>query len=318
VTALHGLSVDLEPNAPLGRHTSLRVGGPARFFLASNDSDVLASAIDAATTDGIPIMMLGGGSNLLVADSGFDGLVLKLSSSGYTVETDKDGTPVVRAAAGATIGSLSRRLSREGLAGLEWASTVPGAVGGAVVNNAGAFGGCVADSLIDADLLLPGRGIQTCAVGDLGYAYRTSVLKRGELGPVVVLSARFMLRREDPGAILTRISEQQDRRTATQPRQLSAGSIFANPPGNYAGRLIEEVGLKGERRGGAEISGQHANFIVNSGSATAQNVYDLIRLAQDAVWQHSGIWLHPEVQLVGAWDEGQVLALAGPTGAALR
>jgi UDP-N-acetylmuramate dehydrogenase len=318
MSALGGLSVNLEPDAPLGRHTSLRVGGPARYFLASNDPEVLSHAIDAARADDVPILMLGGGSNLLVADSGFDGLVLKLATSGYSVELTDDGSPVVNAAAGATIGNLARRLAREGLAGLEWASTVPGSVGGAVVNNAGAFGGCTADCLIDADLLMPGRGVRVVPVGELGYGYRTSALKRCELGAALVVSARFALRRDEPGAILTRISEQQDRRTATQPRQLSAGSIFANPPGDHAGRLIEEVGLKGQRRGGAEISGLHANFIVNTGAATAANVYDLIRLAQDTVWDRSGIWLHPEVQLVGAWYDVQIAALAGPTEAVPR
>ena len=138
------------------------------------------------------------------------------------------------------------------------------------------------------------------------------MLKRGALGSVVVRSARLRVRREEPEAATARIVEYQDQRTATQPRQLSAGSIFANPPGDYAGRLIETVGLKGERRGGAEISALHANFIVNTGSATARDVLSLIRLAQDAVWERHRIWLTPEVQLVGAWDPRDLADLAGP------
>jgi UDP-N-acetylmuramate dehydrogenase len=316
VSALDRLSVEFERGAPLGRHTSLRVGGPARCFLASGDPTALALVLDAAAEDRVPILLLGGGSNLLVSDAGFDGLVLKLTTMGYSVETE-DGAPLVRASAGATIGNLARRLARAGMAGLEWAATVPGAVGGAVVNNAGAFGGCVADNLIDADVIQASQGARTLSAADLGYAYRTSVLKRGELGPVLVTSARFRLRRDEASAVLTRIANQQEQRTASQPRQLSAGSIFANPPNDYAGRLIEAAGLKGARRGGAEISGQHANFIVNSGGATAANVYGLIRLAQDAVWRQSGVWLRPEVQLVGTWPREQIEALAGPTKAAL-
>jgi UDP-N-acetylmuramate dehydrogenase len=303
---------------PLGRHTSLRVGGPARLFLAGDDPQALARALDAAVEEGLPILVLGGGSNLLVADSGFDGLVLKLTSSGYAVETDEAGAPVVRAAAGALLGNLARRLAREGLGGLEWAATVPGAVGGAVVNNAGAFGGCLADNLLDVDLIQVGRSSRTLRNEELGYAYRTSVLKRGELGSVLVTSARLRVHRTTARKALTRIAQQQEQRTASQPRQLSAGSIFANPPGDYAGRLIEAAGLKGERRGGAEISAQHANFIVNTGGATASNVYSLIRQAQTSVWERVGVWLHPEVQLVGGWAPEQVAALAGPAGATSR
>ena len=174
--------------------------------------------------------------------------------------------------AGANFSNLARRLAREGLSGLEWAATVPGTIGGAVVNNAGAFGGCVADNLLDAVLVMPDGSERTVSHADLAYAYRTSRLKRGEFGPTIVRSARFRVTRDDPKLALARIHEQQARRTASQPRQLSAGSIFANPPGDYSGRLVEAVGLKGARSGGAEISAQHANFIVNSGAATAQDV----------------------------------------------
>jgi UDP-N-acetylmuramate dehydrogenase len=193
---------------------------------------------------------------------------------------------------------------------------VPGTVGGAVVNNAGAFGGCIADHLVDAEIVGTDGAVRTIGAADLGYAYRTSVLKRLALGVVVVRSARLRVHRDEPAIATGRILEFQNRRTASQPRQLSAGSIFANPSGDYAGRLIEAVGLKGERRGGAEISAQHANFIVNSGSATAADVLSLIRLAQDAVWQQFGTWLVPEVQPVGRWDPAELAGLAGPAGQA--
>jgi UDP-N-acetylmuramate dehydrogenase len=189
---------------------------------------------------------------------------------------------------------------------------VPGTVGGATVNNAGAFGGSMADNLLDVVLIGPDGRERTVSHADLAYDYRTSSLKRGEFGPTIVKSARLRVHRDDPKLALARIHEQQARRTASQPRQLSAGSIFANPPGDHSGRLIEAVGLKGARIGGAEISAQHANFIVNSGNATSRDVLQLMRQAQEAVWQQFGIWLHPEVQLVGRWDPDEVAALASP------
>jgi len=299
---------------PLSRYTSLRVGGPAAYFVASDDVEALTLAIAAAAEDGLDVLLLGGGSNLLVADDGFPGLVVKFTGANFAIESDDAGNPLVRAAAGASLSNLARRLAQAGLGGLEWAATVPGVVGGAVVNNAGAFGGCIADQLIDAELADPERGIRTLTVDDLDYAYRTSVLKRGELGPVIVTSARLRLRHEGTRDATARIADFQARRTASQPRQLSAGSIFANPPGDYAGRLIEAAGLKGSQCGGAEISDQHANFIVNPGRATARDVYTLIRRAQDAVWASAGIWLHPEVQLAGAWGAADLAALAGSVG----
>ena len=312
MSALDRLAVDGSEQTPLGRHTSLRVGGPARRFLASTDLTALARLLDAAREDRVSVLVLGGGTNLLIADEGFDGVVVKYTGIGHQIEAAPDDGLLVRAAAGVNLSNLARRLAHEGLAGLEWAASVPGTVGGAVVNNAGAFGGCIADHLLDAEIVGTDGAVRTVDAADLQYAYRASVLKRGELGPVVVRSARLRVRRDVPDLVTGRILELQARRTATQPRQLSAGSIFANPPGDYSGRLVEAVGLKGERRGGAEISAQHANFIVNTGSATARDVLCLIRVAQDAVWQQFGIWLSPEVQLVGQWDPRDLAELAGP------
>jgi UDP-N-acetylmuramate dehydrogenase len=314
VSALARVAVDVAERHPLGRYTSLRVGGPARRFLSSTDLRALARLLDAAREDGVPALVLGGGTNLLIADEGYDGVVVRYTGVGHTIEAAPGDHLLVRAAAGVTLSSLARRLAREGLGGLEWAATVPGTVGGAVVNNAGAFGGCVADHLLDAEIVGADGAVRIVGAAELEYAYRTSALKRGALGPVVVRSARLRVHRDEPERAAARILEFQNQRTATQPRQLSAGSIFANPPGEYAGRLIESVGLKGERRGGAEISALHANFIVNTGSATARDVLGLIRLAQDTVWEHCGLWLMPEVQLVGAWDPRDLAALASPHG----
>jgi UDP-N-acetylmuramate dehydrogenase len=309
---MSGLQSDVAEQVPLARYTSLRVGGPARQFLAGTDLTALARLLDAAAQDAVPTLVLGGGSNLLIADEGFDGVVVKYTATGYRIETEPGGGLLVRAVAGVNLSNLARRLAREGLGTLEWAANVPGTVGGAVVNNAGAFGGCTADHLTDAEIVGTDGVIRSVGAGELEYAYRDSILKRGALGPVIVRSARLRVQRADPQVATGRILELQEQRTASQPRQLSAGSIFANPPGDYAGRLIEAVGLKGERRGGAEISAHHANFIVNTGSATARDVVALIRLAQEAVWGQFGIWLQPEVQPVGEWDPAELRALAGP------
>jgi UDP-N-acetylmuramate dehydrogenase len=313
MSAVARLPLDVSEQVPLGRYTSLRVGGPARQFLASADVTSLAQVLDAAVQDGSQILVLGGGSNLLIADEGFDGVVLRYTAAGHRIETEPGDRLLIRAMAGVNLSNLARRLAHEGLGGLEWAASVPGTIGGAVVNNAGAFGGCIADHLVDAEIVGPDGAVRTLAADELGYAYRASVLKHGDLGPVVVSSARLRVHREESDVATGRILTFQSQRTASQPRQLSAGSIFANPPGDYAGRLIEAAGLKGERRGGAEISAQHANFIVNTGSARATDVVSLIRLMQDEVWGRFGVWLRPEVQLVGSWDPALAANLAGPS-----
>lgn len=299
---------------PLAPHTSLRVGGPARYYLASDDPGGLARVLATASDAGLPILILGGGSNLLVADGGFDGLVLKYTAARYDVVDTTGGTAHVTATAGLAIANLARRLARNGLAGLEWASNVPGTIGGAAVNNAGAFGGCMANDLIDLELLEAGGAPRTLASSALEYAYRSSLLKRGTLGPVLVTTVRCRLRRDEPTATTARIRELQQRRTESQPRQSSAGSVFANPPSDFAGRLIETVGLKGARVGGAQISTQHANFIVNDGRATASDVYELVRVAQAQVWREHAIWLRPEIELIGRWQPEQRRALLeGPS-----
>jgi UDP-N-acetylmuramate dehydrogenase len=295
----------------LARYTSLRVGGPARSFLESDDAARIAEEIRRAARDRSPILVLGGGSNLLVADDGFEGLAVKYSADDARVEA---GAGIVSAAAGTAFANLARRLARDGWAGLEWGSNVPGTIGGAAVNNAGAFGKSMTDDLVDLEYLdLEGRS-RTMTRDDLEYEYRSSLLKRSALGPVLVTRVRCRVHRDDPAAVRARIADMQARRTATQPRQNSAGSVFANPPGDFAGRLIEAAGLKGAQIGGARISDQHANFIVNEGGARAAHVYALVRLAQDTVWRQLGLWLRPEIQLVGSWPGDQLRALAEPEG----
>jgi UDP-N-acetylmuramate dehydrogenase len=222
---------------------------------------------------------------------------------------------VVAADAGVTLANMARRLAKTGFSGLEWAANVPGTVGGATVNNAGAFGGDLASCLISADLVDAAGRAFSVTPDELDYAYRTSRLKRRELGDVAVTGVRLRASRSTPDAADGRVKTFNAQRMRSQPRIASAGSVFANPAGTYSGKLIEEAGLKGARSGGAEISQQHANFIVVPEHATAHDVYTLMRTAQDVVYDRTGIWLRPEIELLGRWSDAERLALQAPPGA---
>lgn len=298
----------IEPGVALAPHTSLRVGGPADVFALARSARELAEALRYARDNGLPLHVIGGGSNLLVSDEGVEGLVVKTAFAQTSVERG----PVVVAEAGANLANVARHLAKQDLGGLEWAANVPGTVGGAAVNNAGAFGGdtascLVACTLVDAD----GRRMRL-EPHELGYAYRTSVLKRRELGDVAVEVVELKLHETAKGEADARVKEFNAQRMRTQPRILSAGSVFANPEGTYSGKLIEEAGLKGTWSGGAQISEQHANFIVNPGRATAREVYALMRRAQDVVHERTGIWLRAEIELLGRWTAEERSALLGP------
>lgn len=297
---------------PLGRHTSLKVGGPAEYFAEARGAAELAELLGWAEDRALPARVIGGGSNLLVADRGAGGLVVKSAGTAGRV-IERDGQPVLLADAGATLANVARRLSKQGYGGLEWATNVPGTIGGAVVNNAGAFGGDTASHLLAATVVNAAGTVRRLAPADLDYGYRTSRLKRRELGVLAVVEAELRLARSAPAASQARVAEFQRQRTSSQPRQLSAGSVFANPPGDFSARLIQEAGLKGTRIGGAEISTQHANFIVNVGQATAADVYALVRLAQQQVYQRFGTWLRPEIELFGRWTDTEQITLMGPS-----
>jgi UDP-N-acetylmuramate dehydrogenase len=300
-----------ERNVSLAPHTSLRVGGSAEWFVLARSAQDVAEGLCWAADHGVVARVIGGGSNLLVADAGVDGLVIKIGFGRSVVEA-RAGEPVLMAEAGANLANQARRLAKQDLGGLEWAANVPGTVGGAAVNNAGAFGGDTAACLV-AVTLIDARGMrQKLTARDLSYAYRTSLLKRRELGDVAVELVELRLHQCASGEAAARVNEFNAQRMRSQPRILSAGSVFANPQGSYSGKLIEEAGLKGVSAGGAQISEQHANFIVNPGGATARDVYALMRRAQDAVFERTTIWLRAEIELLGRWTEPERSALAGP------
>lgn len=298
----------------LARHTSYRIGGPADLFLPATRTEDVLTARRVAYDYRVPCRLIGGASNLLVADAGVEGLVVKnlVNSTRYRPDpADPDRVTLV-AAAGCQIAAVARASARRGWAGLVWASNVPGTVGAAVANNAGAFGSSMAECLERALVVDPAGQAMYLTPAELDMAYRTTRLKRRELD-VTVLEAELALRRGDPTTLERELQQVREQRRRTQPAGFSAGSMFVNPPGDAAGRLIDVVGLKGRRVGDAEISRLHANFIINHGNASAQDVYRLMREAQDAVSQATGVWLVPEVQLIGRWPPEQLAALAGPS-----
>ena len=283
-------------NEPLARHTSARIGGPADLLVEVRSAGELARVVRLARSHGVPWCILGGGSNVLVADAGVRGLVIL--NRARQVHFPAEGW--VRAESGASLSPLARQCIARGWAGLEWAVNVPGTVGGAVVGNAGAFGGDVAGVLHSVALLESDGRIRQWPAAALEYGYRTSRLK-GD-GDRVVLVATFRLQPADRSALEAFAEQVSRRRKASQPPGASMGSIFKNPPGDYAGRLIEAAGLKGMQVGEAQISPHHANFFINRGAARAADVKALIDLARQRVEEQFGVRLELEIELVGAWD----------------
>lgn len=282
----------------LGDFTTWRVGGPAEWFAEPGEQQELIALAAWAVAAGLPFRCIGAGSNLLIADEGLGGLTLcNRRLQGSCVEAGSDW---VEAEAGEPIPTLARKVARAGLHGLEWAVGIPGTVGGAVVMNAGAQGGCTAEWLHSVRVLdpaSPGTPF-TLDARDLDFAYRHSRLQRE---PLLVLSARFRLESgHDPAEITARTSANLHSRTSSQPyQQPSCGSVFRNPEPHKAGQLIEALGLKGFSIGGAQVSPIHANFIVNTGEATAGQIDELIRQVQERVHRGHGIELHPEVKRLG-------------------
>jgi UDP-N-acetylmuramate dehydrogenase len=287
----------LRPAVCLQEFTTWKVGGSAEWFAEPADEAELITLISWAQQQGLPTRCIGAGSNLLIADAGLAGLTLcnrRLQGSRL------DAGGMVEAKAGEPIPTLARKAARAGLHGLEWAVGIPGTVGGAVVMNAGAQGGCTAEWLVSVRVLDPRQPDIPfeLSAAELDFSYRHSKLQ-GE--PLIVLSARFQLEAgHDPTAITTRTSTNLHSRTSTQPyQQPSCGSVFRNPEPQKAGRLIEELGLKGLSIGGAMVSPIHANFIVNTGGATAADIDALIRTVQQRVLQAHGIALQAEVKRLG-------------------
>lgn len=314
LTTPEQFGVQVEKNRLLAPFTSIKVGGPAELFATVVDVHQLIRLVRWARAANIPYLLLGGGSNVLISDRGVRGLVIHNRCRAVRIDEPpccdypQDQRPFLFAESGAAMAGAARTSVNAGLAGLEWAVSVPGTVGGAVVNNAGAHNGEVKDVLWDALVLTEEDNVEAIPAATFAYGYRSSTLKgdgvrQAGFGPVI-LSANFRLERGDVAILRRRAQDFLDHRRRTQPVEPSLGSTFRNPPGDFAGRLIEETGLKGRWVGGIQISPTHANFLTNPrgvGGATAADVVAAMELIQEEVARRFGIELTPEIQRVGEW-----------------
>lgn len=296
---LPGTDCLIKPQVPLASLTSFRVGGPAEWYVAPRRLEELQAGYEWALAQGLPVTLLGAGSNLLVSDRGLPGLVISTRHLRHT--TFDPNTGQVTAGAGEPMARLAWQAAEHGWQGLEWAVGIPGTVGGAVVMNAGAHGEETADILINTQVLTPNGHLDLLLPEHLGYRYRTSVLQGG---PRLVTEATFQLRPgADPKQVKALTTEQLEQRRRAQPYHLpSCGSVFRNPTPHSAGWLIEQTGLKGHQIGRAQVAQRHANFILNCGGATANDIFQLIRYVQQTVEQHWSLCLEPEVKILGEFQ----------------
>lgn len=286
---------EIQTNVPLARYTSARIGGPADFLISAKSADQLADIVSTLWQNGTAYLLLGGGSNVLVGDNGVRGITILNRAKAVRFGTGSEIT--VWGESGVVFSNLANRCAGRGLSGLEWAASVPGTLGGAVYGNAGAFGADMTDSLAWAEVLTP-VGRERWLAEAMGYGYRTSILKQHQK-LAVVLAAEMKLRKSTKVDVMARMMALGETRKASQPSGASMGSMFKNPPGDKAGRLIEAAGMKGRRIGDAGISPVHANFFLNHGEARAADVRALIEVAQEKVLKEFGIQLELEIEMVG-------------------
>jgi UDP-N-acetylmuramate dehydrogenase len=286
-------------DTPLGKYSAVGLGGKTDWlYIEKSSTDRLIKVLEAAWHDGIPTRILGGGANVLISDNGFRGLIV---ISRIAELQFNENTVTVTGGHGLTV--LARKCAVRGISGLEWAASVPGTVGGATVNNAGAHGGDMSSSLISAEIFDATHGSVTLALDDLAYNYRNSSLKAREDKRFVVTQVQLKLTSDSPKTITSRMDDYLAYRKVTQPPGASLGSIFKNPPDDHAGRLIEACDLKGYAIGGAQVSPRHANFFINRdhGIATASDYHALITYVQETVYRQTGVLLETEIELVGEW-----------------
>ncbi len=296
----------IRADEPLRRHTTLHVGGPAEWFLktgAADGDEPLRDGLRWANAEGIAVTVIGGGSNVLAADAGVAGLVIKVLTPRPMIQVDlADRTAsIVTGHAGMLMSGFAEACGERGMAGLEWAVGLPGTLGGAVVNNAGAHGSEMSATFLDATVIRYDGTPGAITAHDLAYSYRHSTIKDGTLKGVLT-TIRVRLSPGDPAELRARAIEYHDWRKTAQPQAASAGSMFQNPPDDAAGRLIEACGLKGFTIGQARVSPVHANFIVNLGRATAAEVLAVGDHCRACVKARFGIELQYEVQRIGRWD----------------
>ena len=293
---LRGLSGVTE-DEPLNTRTSFGIGGPAEFFVEVGKPETIEKILEGCVEREIPHLLLGAGTNLLIADAGVEGLVIRVVSRDLAIEGTR-----VRAGAGLKMMRVARAAADANLRGFEFAIGVPGTVGGAVYQNAGCWGKELREVLVESCGFVPGKGRQRWTLADLKLGYRTSALRDGALKGAFVIDATVQLHRGDGEEARQLMAKLTRERNETQPiKTKNCGSVFKNPPGDSAGRLVQAAGLKGLRVGKAVVSELHGNFIVNEGGAKATDVRALIEKVQGAVQQRFGATLEPEVEMVGRW-----------------
>src|SRR6266566_1882827 len=284
-------------NEPLASRTSFGIGGPADFFVEMSKPSAIEETINGSLERGIPYLLLGAGTNLLIADAGVEGLVIRVVNRDHSIEGTR-----VRAGAGLKMMRLARIVADANLRGFEFAIGVPGTVGGAVYQNAGCWGREMNDVLVDVAGFVPSNGKQTWTKKDLHLAYRTSALREGSLEGALVVEATVHLQRGDGEEAKRLMAKLTRERNETQPiKTKNCGSVFKNPPGDSAGRLVQAAGLKGVRQGAAVVSTLHGNFIVNEGGAKPKDVAALIEHVRAEVKRRFNVELETEVELVGRW-----------------
>lgn len=294
LVALAGEKIDFD--CPMAPYTTLHVGGQTEALFEADDMEELLRVIVYLNKEGIPYLVVGRGSNLLVKDKGIEGVVILLKGSLAAIEHEKEEDFSIQVGAGLSMRDLLAYCRDAGLGGLEYFAGIPGTVGGAVVMNAGAYGKDFGSRVREIQMITRQGDIIERDRRQLRFSYRHLEMEKGS----VIARARLEINRESGELVAGRIADFLKRRKITQPLEYpSAGSVFKNPPNDYAGRLIENAGLKGKRLGGAMISEKHANFIVNMGRAKAKDILALINLAREEVKKHTGIELEPEIRIVG-------------------
>lgn len=279
---------------PMSRHTTFRIGGPAKYFLVPNSYEQIKGILDICKEENLPYFILGNGSNLLVSDDGFDGVIIQIYRNMCDITVE--GTEI-HASAGALLSSIAAAAKNASLKGFEFAGGIPGTLGGAVVMNAGAYGGEMKDVLKEVTVMTKEGDILTIPADKLEMGYRTSIVKTAEY---LVLGAVISLEEGDIEEIKAKSRELTEQRTSKQPLEYpSAGSTFKRPEGYFAGKLIQDAGLKGYRVGDAMVSEKHSGFVINVGSATAKDVRQLMTDVDTIVYEKFGVHLEPEVRLIG-------------------
>lgn len=287
------MKIEIIKNESLAAHTTWRIGGKAKYFAQATNVEELKQAVDQAATAGVPYFMIGNGSNLLISDDGYNGMVIKLRGgfTGFGIRHN-----VIMAEAGVHLANIVTTARKKSLEGMAFAAGIPATVGGALIMNAGGADGTMSDVCETIKILNPEGEVEMLTHPDAKFVYRASNLKK--MG--IILAATFRLEPEDPQKVTQQIVDALDKKRRSQPLEAkTAGSVFKNPPHKHAAELIENAGCKGMKVGDATVSRMHANFIINIGQATAKDTLTLMHQVADRVREHSGVELEREVELVG-------------------